>query len=97
MRLWSKMPCHRCSDESVARWSVLHWQSVTQNGLTVHRVPVYTCPSCGEETIELQSACVYDAQVQAAYDSGVTEITLFYGDLTIAEPHSPCTTEEVDL
>jgi hypothetical protein len=72
-------PCFRCNTKTT-----LAWQTITQNGLTVHRVPIYICPDCGNETMELKSMAVYDLQVIAAYETGVDEITLFYGDIVIA-------------
>lgn len=63
----------------------LEWRTISQNGLTVHNVPIYVCSKCGDEFHELVSAARYDEQVKAAYECGLDEITLLYPDITLME------------
>jgi hypothetical protein len=79
MILRKQMICAMCEE-----LGDLHWETISQNNLTVHNVPIYRC-KCGEEFHELRSAAVYDEQVKAAYDCGLDEITLLYPDITYLE------------
>lgn len=90
MILRKSMPCMLCEG-----WGDLHWETVSQNDLTVHNVPIYRCAN-GHEWHELCSATVYDAHVKQAYERNAEEITLVYPDVTLLEWDEPIP-KEVEL